>query len=283
MIQDIFPILSNTYVRKTPQPDSYLLGFDQHSIFFKCEQDQIVYLTYGQLKTYCTENCLTEPEMVYLFSIGSTDYFLTDLTSAKLPGFSFHELFQVRSLRPKAQVLAAATAWHLYVWYRDNQFCGRCGKKLSHSIQERKLECSCGNEVFPKIAPAVIVGVTNGDQLLLTKYAGGAYKRYALIAGFTEIGETLEETVRREVYEETGIHVKHIRYYKSQPWGFASNLLVGYFCDLDGSPEIHMDSQELSVAEWVNYSSIPKNREGLSLTGEMMEYFRDQRAAQKPI
>ncbi len=92
-----------------------------------------------------------------------------------------------------------ATAWHLFVWYRDNQFCGRCGKKLVHSEMQRML-CSvrlCANMVFPKIAPAVIVGVTHGDKILMTKYAGREYKRYALIAGFTEIGETAERRSKR--------------------------------------------------------------------------------------
>ena len=102
--------------------------------------------------------------------------------------------------------------------------------------------------VFPKIAPAVIVGVTHGDKILMTKYAGREYKRYALIAGFTEIGETAEETVKREVMEEVGLTVKNIRYYKSQPWGFDSNLLLGYFCELAEEEEIHLDEEELSVA-----------------------------------
>ena len=93
---------------------------------------------------------------------------------------------------------------------------------------QRMLQCPCcANMVFPKIAPAVIVGVTHGDKILMTKYAGREYKRYALIAGFTEIGETAEETVKREVMEEVGLTVKNIRYYKSQPWGFDSNLLLG--------------------------------------------------------
>ena len=92
--------------------------------------------------------------------------------------------------------------------------------------------------VFPKIAPAVIVGVTNGRKILMTKYANREYKRYALIAGFTEIGETAEETVAREVKEEVGLSVKNIRYYKSQPWGFDSNLLLGYFCELDDEGDV---------------------------------------------
>ena len=91
----------------------------------------------------------------------------------------------------------------------------------------------CHNTVYPRIMPAVIVGVINGDKLLLTKYRTG-FKYNALIAGFTEIGETVEETVKREVMEEAGIKVNNIRYYKSQPWGSANDILLGFFCDVKG-------------------------------------------------
>ena len=130
---------------------------------------------------------------------------------------------------------------------------------------------------FPKMAPAVIIGLTNNDQIMMTKYAGREYKRYALIAGFTEIGETAEETVHREVMEEVGLKVKNIRYYKSQPWGFDSNLLMGFFCDLAEEGEIRLEEEELSLAEWVDYRDVPDDPEGLSLTREMMTYFRKQR------
>lgn len=171
--------------------------------------------------------------------------------------------------------MAASTAWHLYVWYRDNRFCGRCGKETEEDEKERMLKCPvCGNMIFPKVAPAVIVGVTDKDRILMTKYANREYKRYALIAGFTEIGETVEETVRREVLEEVGLHVKNIRYYKSQPWGFDLNLLLGFFCELDDTAPIHMDEGELSLAEWVKREDIPDYGEDLSLTHEMMQRFK---------
>jgi NAD+ diphosphatase len=129
--------------------------------------------------------------------------------------------------------------------------------------------------IFPKVAPAVIVGVTNGDKILLTKYANREYKRYALIAGFNEIGENIEETVKREVMEEAGLHIKNIRYYKSQPWGFDSNLLMGFFCEVDGDKNIRMDEHELSEAEWVDREDIPEYGENLSLTHEMMQVFKN--------
>ena len=278
MIQDIYPLhLDNAYQNKAPSTDSRILAFLENRIFLKNEEE-ITYLTYEQLQEACRNTGKEVPACVYLFSVGGEDYFLTGLWEKfTLPGFSYHKMFETRSMRPKEKVLVAATAWHLYVWYRDNCFCGRCGEKLVHSREQRMLQCPyCGNMVFPKIAPAVIVGVTDGTKILMTKYANREYKRYALIAGFTEIGETAEETVKREVEEEVGLHVKNIRYYKSQPWGFDSNLLLGYFCELEEREKIRLDENELSLAEWVDYRDIPDDPEGLSLTKEMMLYFREE-------
>jgi NAD+ diphosphatase len=121
----------------------------------------------------------------------------------------------------------------------------------------------------------VIVAVTDGDKLLLSKYAGRAYTRYALLAGYTEIGETIEQTVHREVMEEVGLRVKNLRYYKSQPWGTEQDLLLGYFCDLDGDDTIDLDEDELSTAEWVHRDDMNMEDDGFSLTREMMVAFQN--------
>ena len=94
------------------------------------------------------------------------------------------------------------------------------------------------------------------------------------MAGFCEIGETAEDTVRREAMEEVGLKVKNIRYYKTQPWGFDQNLLIGYFCKVDGSREIIREEDELAVAEWVSRDEINEPMGPVSLTSEMIEYFR---------
>jgi NAD+ diphosphatase len=140
---------------------------------------------------------------------------------------------------------------------------------------ERAMLCPvCHNVEYPKISPGIIVAVTNGDQILLTKYAHRTNPHYALIAGFNEVGETLEETVHREVMEEVGLQVKHLRYYKNQPWSFSDSLLVGFFADLDGTPDIHRDASELATAEWRLRKDIPSNTLDISLTHEMIHLFQ---------
>mgnify|MGYP000665301821 FL=1 len=128
---------------------------------------------------------------------------------------------------------------------------------------------------YPKLSPAVIVAVRNGEKLLLSKYAGREFTNYALIAGFAEIGEPIEDTVRREVMEEVGLKVKNLRFYKSQPWSFTDTLLFGFFCDLDGDDTICLDEEELSLAVWMERSQIPVDEYEISLTREMMTLFKN--------
>ncbi len=281
MIQDIFPlVMKNQYEKKVPASNDRVLSFQEDRIFVR-EGERSDYLCYGELTDWCGVSGEPIPPAVYLFSLGECAYFLADLPEAFVEkaqenGFSYVRMFAMRRKKPKELVFAAATAWHLYVWYRDNRFCGKCGQWLLHSETLRMLSCPCcGNQVFPKIAPAVIVGVTNGESILLTKYADREYTRYALVAGFTEIGETAEETVRREVFEETGLLVSEPRYYGSQPWGFDLNLLLGYFCEVKDASALRLDEEELADAAWVHYSELPRDEEGLSLTQRMIGAFRD--------
>ena len=275
MIQDIAPLhLDNAYCDRKPEKNDRILAFHENMIYMQ-KEPELTFLTFDMLKTACKEKGITLPEHVYLFSIGEEAYFLMELPEdITFNGFSYYRMFEVRRLHPKERILAAATAWHLYVWYRDNRYCGRCGKELQPDTKERMMRCACcGNMVYPKIAPAVIVGVIYDNKILMTKYSDREYKKYALIAGFTEIGETAEETVRREVMEEVGLKVKDIVYYKSQPWGFDSNLLMGFYARVEGTDAITLDKNELSLAEWVPREQVAGMDDKISLTREMMENF----------
>lgn len=274
MIQDIGKDrFNNAYKAKKVTARDCMIVMWKDQLLIKEQGDQIQYPTWAELSPL-----IKEEQIIYLFSIDETGYYLV-MAAEQLPivSGSFVNLSDVRGKATKENVFVAATAWHLYVWYRDHQFCGRCGTRTTQDKKERMLRCEkCGNMIFPRIAPAVIVGIRDGRRLLLTRYANRSYKKYALVAGFTEIGETPEETVRREVMEEVGLKVKNIQYYKSQPWGFDGNLLLGFWCDVDGDTEVVMDQEELSVAEWVEAESVPNYEEGLSLTHEMMQVFRRQ-------
>lgn len=182
---------------------------------------------------------------------------------------------QLRIVRPMEVAFAAITGAQLDRWYKSRAYCGKCGAKNEHSQIERALICPvCGQLEYPKISPAIIVAVTDGDRLLLTRYADRPYRGPALIAGYVEIGETLETTLRREVMEEVGLRVKNIRYYKTQPWAFTDTLLMGFYCDLDGDAKISLDRNELCEGVWVKREDLPLPENNISLTSEMIENFR---------
>lgn len=282
MIQDIGPkVFYNQYQDNHITEEDYVVHFFEKEIYVNQNGQEIHFPKYGQVCAVKEQMQVEQDCFTYLFSIDQKRYFLYDCPEQlMLDGYAYTKMFDIRRCHPKHRVMAAATAWHLHVWYDSNRYCGRCGMPTEKDGNERMLRCPhCGNMIFPKVAPAVIVGVIDDDKLLLTRYAGREYKRYALIAGFNEIGETIEETVRREVMEEVGLHVKNIRYYKSQPWGFDSDLLLGFFCEVDDDAPIHMDEKELEYAEWVRREDIPVYEEHLSLTHEMMQLFKTGKVA----
>lgn len=264
MIQDIQPkCYHNEYTPRPIRNEDVVFAFRGREVLLRTEDGNLIFPTGKEVG---------EKNLQYLFSIDDTAFYLG---GEEVPGYAFQPMRLLRSCRPQDLCFAGMTAWHLYNWYEGHRFCGRCGKPLHHHDTLRALACSCGNLTFPVIAPAVIVAVTNGDKLLITRYAGREFKGMALIAGFCEIGERAEETVRREVMEEAGLRVKNIRYFDSQPWGYASNLLLGYFCELDGSDEIHFDHEELQSAIWISREELEPVKENLlSLTGTMIETFR---------
>ena len=274
MIQDIAPDkLNNAYTPRAPRAEDYILLFDENGRLFIHAENGRIRFTSGR--------DVRPDGAVYLFSVNDTCYFLIPRhIRADLPGFEYKTIRELRELSSGTELFAAFTAYHLWRWYTDNRYCGRCGSTNGYHPAERALQCErCGNVIYPRINPAVIVGVIRDDSLLITRYRTG-YAHNALVAGFAEIGETLEQTVRREVMEETGIRVKNIRYYKSQPWGMAQDLLAGFFCDAEEPAVISMDHNELKYAEWVRRDEIVLQPNDLSLTNDMMKRFRSDQSTE---
>ena len=269
MIQDIGPdSLNNAFADRLPGPGDRVLLFDGEGRTYVGGRD-------GTIR-FPAAGEVPAGDAAYLFSVNDTGYFLAPAgTGADLPGFEYRTIRELRDTGGGRELFAAFTAYHLWRWYADNRYCGRCGSPNRRHPAERALQCGrCGNVIYPRINPAVIVGVIKGDSLLITRYRTG-YAHNALVAGFAEIGETLEQTVAREVMEETGVSVRNIRYYKSQPWGMAQDLLAGFFCEADeDASEIRMDPNELKYAEWVRREDIVLQPTDLSLTNDMMKRFK---------
>jgi len=268
--------LLNEFRNPAPKPEDVVVCFrDDQVLVYRDEDNSLRLPTVGEFDID-TGNAWGERPLQYAFRLQKRNFYLF-LGYAKAFGPYMEEPVRtLRQLQSKEVCFAVMTAWHLYCWYRNNRFCGCCGNPTRHDDKERMLRCDrCGNMIFPKISPAVIIAVTDGGKLLLSKYAGRAYTRYALLAGYTEIGETLEQTVHREVMEEVGLKVKNLRYYKSQPWGVDGNVLMGFYCDLDGDGTIHLDENELAMADWYDRHDLPAQDDGISLTREMIRVFSE--------
>ena len=277
MIQDIYPhIYHNEYKDFQPENTDFILVFHRNTVMIRFKEEHLRYPTFSEMQSF---SC----DYQYLFSIDNYKYFLAlpkschlEEPSIMIDGYHYENVRIFRSAASRHTAFAGITAHHLFGWYQSNQFCGRCGQKMLPDHKERMLFCpDCRNMVYPRISPAVIVGIINGDQILMSKYAGRSYTNYALIAGFTEIGECAEQTVAREVMEEVGRKVKNIRYYKSQPWAFSGSLLMGFFCDLDGSDQIKLDTSELAEAGWYSRDEITLEDDHISLTREMIMHFKN--------
>lgn len=283
MIQDIYPhVFHNDFKLKNPCEDSYFFYFQNGTLLLKRENDSL------KLPQFSTLKGLSEGAMAhssYLFSIDQMDFFLvheTEISLIENESLAFEKSSVIRDMRPMWVSFAAASAGQLHRFYKNNRFCGRCGSPMNKGTEERSMVCpSCHNTIYPKISPAIIVAILHKGKILLTKYAGREYAKYALVAGYTEFGETLEETVKREVMEEVGLKVKDLRYYKNQPWAFSDSILVGFWAQLDGSPQIRLDERELSTAVWLAPEDIPNEFTDVSLTHEMIRLFKDGKVKSK--
>ena len=281
MIQDIAPHrYDSTYRQLRPKAEDGMLIYREGGILCRERDGCIVYPAVEDLTEVFPALC---ERAAYLFRMDAVHYF--GLLREEIDAFSdwtYLPTEKLRQIRPLWSAFAGITGYQIYKWQRENGFCGRCGSRMSMRKEERAMQCpNCGTVCYPQIHPAVIVGICDGERILLTKYAKAhsRFQKYALVAGYVEVGESLEDAGRREVMEEVGLNVKNIRYYKSQPWAFTDSILAGFFCEADGSTEIRMDRTELSAAEWFDRQHLPLERSesAVSLTGEMMDAFRDGR------
>lgn len=275
MIQDIEPHqYRNEYRPVPPDKDSIALYYEDHVTLVRQTQEGIEFPTFRDLERLNED---IYEDYTYLFSIDGERYYLVqEINRERLSSFTLENTEIFRRADPQYRAFAGITGYQLYNWYQNHKYCGRCGSMMEKDKKERMLYCKeCHNMEYPKISPATIIGVLDGNRILMSKYAGRTYKKYALLAGFVEIGETVEETVKREVMEEVGLKVKNVRYYKSQPWSFSDTVLMGFYCDLDGDDTITLDEEELALAEWFEREDIPVVPSRDSLTNEMIMKFKN--------
>ncbi len=278
MIHDILPhVLNNEFKIADPKATDFIIRYNGAKTLLKKVDGGYAIPRVGEL--LALENkALADFEGHYLFSIDDTAFFLDDSKAtfeAEAPsGYEYMGNRTFRAMNP-VERLGGATATHIAHWESLNKFCGRCGNVTIRGEKERSIICpKCGNVVYPRISPVVIVAVHNGDKLLMAHNIDNPNPRLFLISGFVEIGESLEQAVHREVMEEAGLRVKNVRYFSSQPWAFSDSLIAGFTAELDGNDTIRMQKEELSEAMWVKREDIPEYETDVSISCCLIEDFR---------
>lgn len=274
MIQEIAPkTFDPAFRRQKPEDRDFLLHYEYNKVMLKKEGDRLMIPTVGELLEEAPE---IAAKAEYLFSIDDRAYFgMPDMAVPEFGGYVMEGMQIFRKFDPMYQGFAGITGGQIYRFRESRKYCGRCGQRMEYSQTERAMVCpGCKQTEYPKISPAVIVAITNGDKLLMSRYAHGTYRHFALIAGYVEVGETFEECVRREVMEEVGLKVKNIRYYKSQPWAFSDTVMIGFTAELDGDDTIRLQEEELSEAGWYTRDQVEDYSPCISVGHEMMRAFK---------
>lgn len=210
----------------------------------------------------------------YIGLLHEAECFAANLDNKFLPDdYSVRNLRDLYGLLDHDCLWTAYRASHILNWMKSNRFCGCCGSEMTMLTQELALKCvSCGHIVYPRISPAIIVAVTNNDQILLARSYRFPPGRYSVIAGFVEPGETLEDCVKRELHEEVGIEVRNIRYFGSQPWPFPDSLMVGFTAEYVGG-KIAVDNKEIAAADWFPAHNLPDLPPEDSIARQLINHF----------
>ncbi|GLR75602.1 MULTISPECIES: NAD(+) diphosphatase [Aliivibrio] len=166
---------------------------------------------------------------------------------------------------------------------REFRFCPQCGGRTQLNINQIAMQCNeCRKLHYPRIFPSIIVAIRKDDTILLAQHQRHKGGLFTVLAGFVEVGETLEMAVEREVFEETGIKIKNIRYVGSQPWAFPSSLMMGYMADYD-SGEIKVDPNELIKADWYYQDNLPELAPKGTIARSLIELTLDEINVRKNI
>ena len=272
MLHEILPHrFNNQFVVATGiAEDDYVLYYKGNSLLLKTTGDEFELPRKKDVSAF-----VNATEGTFLFSLNEVRCFLIweDATTQD-DRFAYTEMSFFRKLKPQEVAWIGIVGYQLRSWYLKNRFCGKCGSKTIAKQDERAIVCpSCNTIVFPVIPPAIIVAIRSNDKILMAHNSNFKDNWYSLVAGYVEIGESLEETVRREVKEEVGLDVKNIRYYKSQPWPFSGSMMIGFLAEADETQPVCPDKIEITDANWFSRGNLPDHPINDSLGGEMIDKF----------
>ena len=214
---------------------------------------------------------------IYIGTLKDHPCYAVEVETSNAPKvMSFHDLRDLYNIIDKNIYLLAGRAIQIINWDKNHQFCGKCGSKTENMDNEMAKICpNCGFSSYTRISPAVITAIIKDGKLLMAHHSRSTSKRYGLIAGFVEAGETLEEAVQRETMEEVGLKVKNIKYFSSQPWPFPHSLMVGFTADYE-SGNIKVDGDEITHAKWFNLDNLPELPSEISIAHDLILWYKNK-------
>jgi NAD+ diphosphatase len=221
---------------------------------------------------------IAEQRRLYMGSCNGVHCYAGEIThNAELPpGFALLGLRELWGELDEASMGLAGQALQLIDWDRCHQFCGRCGVPMELSTSDRSKRCgNCQLSHYPRIAPAVMVRITRGDEILMARSPRFPPGMYSVLAGFVDPGETLEQTMRREVMEEVGLEIENIQYFTSQSWPFPHSLMIAFTADYAGG-EIRLEDEEIEDAAWFTRDNMPKIPSTISIARRMVDDYLQQ-------
>jgi len=209
---------------------------------------------------------------LYLGGLRGLDCWTAEVAEAQLPpGHDWVGLRALFSVLEDAHFALAGRALQLLQWDRDHQYCGRCGTPTEPRAEERVRVCpACKLSAYPRVAPAVMALIRRGRELLLGRSPHFPSGMYSALAGFVEPGETLEQCVAREVYEEVGVTLGRLSYFASQPWPFPHSLMIAFVCEWAGG-EIRPQEGEIEAADWFDVLQLPKLPSKISIARRLID------------
>lgn len=227
----------------------------------------------GPLPVDLVELGLVPIRQQYLGTLDGRPCFSAELPPDLTPpaGYTFRRLRQAVDCLDETLFSLAGRASQIVDWDRSHQFCGRCGARMETSLTERAKHCpECGLHNYPRLSPSMIVRVTRGPEILLARAHRFAPGMYSVLAGFVEPGETVEETIEREVGEEVGVTLKNITYFGSQPWPFPNSLMLAFTAEYAGG-ELRPDPAEIEDAAWFTADNLPLLPPPISIARRLIE------------
>jgi NAD+ diphosphatase len=206
-----------------------------------------------------------------LGELDDTDAFAVPVAGTPSPPFEIFDIRKLARIVDRDLFAVIGRAMHACDWLTTSRFCGRCGAATRLSTSERCAECpACALHIYPRISPAIITLVRKGELALLASNARFPGVFYSTLAGFSDIGESLEETLAREVKEEVGIAVSKVCYFGSQPWPFPNSLMIAFTAQWQ-SGEIAVDHKEISDAQWFRRDALPNIPPPLSIARQLID------------